>query len=75
MNEDGGLFSHEDRMRLGARHMGLMDAVEDPDLQQHLTDAHEALIKVAQGLEDQGIDKREVWMTVIGFMLGPLFPS
>jgi cobyrinic acid a,c-diamide synthase len=46
MSEDNdGLFSHEDRMRLGARHMGLMDAVEDPDLQQHMTDAHEALQK------------------------------
>lgn len=73
MSEDW--LSHEDRMRLGTSHMALMDAIEDRDLQQNLMDAQEALIKVAQGLEEQGIDKREVWMTVIGFMLGPIFPG
>lgn len=67
-------FSHENRMRAGASVAGLFEAMEDEILQQHMVNARDALELAATSLEQKGLEPREIWLSLIGIVIGPILP-
>jgi hypothetical protein len=65
-------FSHEHRMRAGESIISLFDALEDTDLQAHLSDARTAVEAAAAHLKDRGFTPREAAVVLVGIVLPPV---
>lgn len=75
MMESNEGFSHEEKMEAGSLVFDLLDALDDPDLQQHMIDMRAALQKAVRHLEDRGVSTHDAWLAFAGIILSPILPD
>jgi hypothetical protein len=66
-------FSQQDFTEAGAKCLTIFEALEDQDLQKHLLDARTSIEAAVRNLRAQGFDSRDVALTLVGIVLGPIF--